>query len=137
MTQGDDDEPVGRRSYVDLSRRERQIMDVVYRRGRVAVAEVLEEIPDPPSYSAVRAMMGKLEEKGQLGHERDGARYVYFPLRPLEETSETVLRRMMRTFFDGSPSKAVAAVLDVSDELTERELDELATLIEDARRRGE
>jgi BlaI family penicillinase repressor len=128
---------MGRRTYVDLSRRERQIMDVAYRRGRVAVSDVVEEMPDAPSYSAVRAMMGKLEEKGQLGHERDGARYVYFPLNPLEETSETVLRRMMRTFFDGSPSQAVAAVLDVSEELTDEELDELATLIEDARRRGE
>ncbi len=129
---------MGRRSYVDLSRRERQIMDAVFRRGRVSVSDVVEDIPDPPSYSAVRAMMGKLEEKGQLGHERDGARYVYFPLRPLEETTETVLRRMLRTFFDGSTSKAVAAVLDLAEgDLSDEELDELATLIEDARARGE
>ena len=128
---------MARRSYVDLSRRERQIMDAIYRRGRASVSEVLDDIPDPPSYSAVRAMMGKLEEKGELAHERDGARYVYFPVRPLEETTETVLRRMMRTFFDGSPSKAVAAVLDLSDgKLSEAELDELAELIEDARARG-
>lgn len=128
---------MSRRSYVDLSRRERQIMDSIYRRGRAAVSDVLDDIPDPPSYSAVRAMMGKLEEKGQLGHERDGARYVYFPARPLEEATETVLRRMLRTFFDGSPSKAVAAVLDVSEgALSTAELDELAELIEDARARG-
>ena len=128
---------MARRSYVDLSRRERQIMDAIYRRGRASVSEVLDDIPDPPSYSAVRAMMGKLEEKGELGHERNGARYVYFPVRPLEETTETVLRRMMRTFFDGSPSKAVAAVLDLSDgKLSKAELDELAELIEDARARG-
>lgn len=101
------------------------------------MAEVLGDIPDPPSYSAVRAMMGKLEEKGQLGHERDGARYVYFPLQDAEETSETVLRRLLRTFFDGSASKAVAAVLEASDrELSQAELDELAELIEDARARG-
>ena len=126
-----------RRSYVDLSRRERQIMDAIYRRGRASVADVLDDIPEPPSYSAVRAMMAKLEEKGELGHERDGARYVYFPIRPLEETTETVLRRMMRTFFDGSPSRAVAAVLDLSDgTLSEAELDELAEMIEDARARG-
>ena len=128
---------MARRSYVDLSRRERQIMDAIYRRGRASVSEVLDDIPDPPSYSAVRAMMGKLEEKGELGHERNGARYVYFPVRPLEETTETVLRRMMRTFFDGSPSRAVAAVLDLSDgKLSKAELDELAELIEDARARG-
>lgn len=128
---------MARRSYVDLSRRERQIMDSIYRKGRASVSEVLEDIPEPPSYSAVRAMMAKLEEKGELGHERDGARYVYFPLRPVGETTETVLRRMMRTFFDGSPSKAVAAVLDLSDgALSESELDELAEMIEDARARG-
>lgn len=128
---------MARRSYVDLSRRERQIMDSIYRRGRASVSEVLDDIPDPPSYSAVRAMMGKLEEKGELAHERDGARYVYLPVRPLEETTETVLRRMMRTFFNGSPSKAVAAVLDLSDgTLSDEELDELAEMIEDARVRG-
>jgi BlaI family transcriptional regulator, penicillinase repressor len=128
---------MGRRSYEDLSRRERQIMDAIYRRGRAAVSEVLDDIPDPPSYSAVRAMMGKLEDKGQLGHESDGARYVYFPLRPPEEATETVLRRMLRTFFDGSPTRAVAAVLDLSEgELTAQELDELAGMIEDARARG-
>jgi predicted transcriptional regulator len=128
---------MARRSYVDLSRRERQIMDVVYRRGRASVSEVLDGIPDPPSYSAVRAMMGKLEDKGELTHERDGARYVYLPVRPLEEATETVLLRVMRTFFDGSPSKAVAAVLDLSDgKLSNEDLDELAGLIEDARARG-
>lgn len=129
---------MGRRSYVDLSRRERQIMDVIYRRSRATVADVLEEMPDPPSYSAVRAMMGKLEDKAQLGHETDGARYVYFALRPPEEATETMLRRMLGTFFDGSASKAVAALLDVSEsELTKQELEELAGLIEDARKRGE
>lgn len=128
---------MAKRAYVDLSRRERQIMDAVYRRGRASVSEVLKDIPDPPSYSAVRAMMGKLEEKGELKHEQDGARYVYFPVRPLEEATETVLRRMLRTFFEGSPSRAVAAVLDLSDgRLSDEELDELAELIEEARARG-
>lgn len=126
-----------RRSYVDLSRRERQIMDVVYRTGKATVAEVLAAIPDPPGYSAVRAMMGKLEDKGQLRHEAEGARYAYFPLRPAEEATETMLRRMLGTFFDGSTTKAVAALLDVSErELTDRELEELAELIDDARGRG-
>ena len=123
--------------YLDLSRRERQIMDAVYRRGRASVSEVRADIPDPPSYSAVRAMMGKLEEKGHLGHEQDGPRYVYFPLHPREEARETALRRVLRTFFDGSPSRAVAAMLELEgEELEETELAALAGLIEDARRRG-
>jgi predicted transcriptional regulator len=123
--------------YLDLGRRERQIMDVIYRLGRASVTDVIERIPDPPSYSGVRAMMAKLEEKGHLAHKQDGPRYVYFPVHAREEATRSALRRMLRTFFDGSPSKAVAAVLDVSGRsLTEDELDELAELIEDARRRG-
>ena len=123
--------------HVALSRRERQIMDALYRRGRASVSEVIEELPDPPGYSAVRAMLGKLEDKGHLAHEQDGPRYVYFPTRPREEATQTALRRMMRTFFDGSPSRAVAAVLDLSEEeLSQEELAELAERIEDARRRG-
>jgi len=126
-----------RNPYQELSRRERQIMDIIYRRGRATVADVLEEIPDPPSYSAVRAMMGKLEEKGHLDHEQEGPRYVYHPTRPREEVSESVLRRMVRTFFGDSAPRAVAALLDVSSgELSEEELDELADLIEEARRKG-
>jgi predicted transcriptional regulator len=128
---------MGRSPYLDLGRRERQIMDAVYRLGRAGVSEVRGEIPDPPSYSAVRAMMGKLEDKGHLRHVQDGARYVYLATQPRGEARETALRRLVRTFFDGSPSKAVAAVLDLSDgALTEAELDELAQLIEEARRRG-
>lgn len=123
--------------YTDLSRRERQIMDAVYRRGRAAVSDVLGDMPDPPGYSAVRAMMGKLEEKGHLRHEQDGPRYVYFPSRPREEARATALRRVLRTFFDGSPTKAVAAMLDLSvEDLNERDLDELQRLIDDAKTRG-
>ena len=123
--------------YLDLGRRERQIMDAIYRLGRASVSDVIEQIKDPPSYSTVRAMMGKLEEKGHLTHEQDGPRYVYFPVHAREEATRSALRRMLRTFFDGSPTKAVAAVLDVSGrELTREELNELAELIEDARRRG-
>ncbi|HKJ01855.1 MAG TPA: BlaI/MecI/CopY family transcriptional regulator [Longimicrobiales bacterium] len=128
---------MARSPYLDLSRRERQIMDAIYRLGVAAVSDVLAEIPDPPTYSSVRAMMGKLEEKGHLTHEQDGARYVYSATQPRGEARATALRRVMRTFFDGSPSKAVAAVLDVSDgELSDEELDELTVLIENARRRG-
>jgi predicted transcriptional regulator len=123
--------------YTDLSRRERQIMDAVYRRGRAAVSDVLGDMPDPPGYSAVRAMMGKLEEKGHLLHEQEGPRYVYFPSRPREEARATALRRVLRTFFDGSPTKAVAAMLDLSvEDLNEGDLDELQRLIDDAKTRG-
>jgi predicted transcriptional regulator len=123
--------------YLDLGRRERQIMDVVYRLGRASVADVMAGIDDPPSYSTVRAMMGKLEKKGHLTHEQEGTRFVYVATEPPEEATETALRRMLGTFFDGSPSKAVAALLDVSEaNLTRKELDELAKLIAEARRRG-
>jgi len=121
---------------MNLSRRERQIMDSVYARGQATVAEVLEDLPDPPGYSAVRAMLGKLERKQYLRHEEHGPRYVYVPTLPREEVQETALERVMRTFFDGSPSKAVAAILDLSAvELTDQEIDEMAKLVEQARRR--
>ena len=123
--------------YLDLSRRERQIMDVVYRLGTAAVSDVQAGMPDPPSYSAVRAMLGKLETKGFLTHEQDGPRYVYKPTLPREEARETALQRMVRTFFDGSAAKAAAAMLDLdTTDLTDAELDELAARIEEARKRG-
>ncbi len=112
-------------------------MDVIYRRGRAAVAEVRAELPDPPSYSAVRAMLGKLEAKGYLSHEQDGPRYVYLPTTPRDEAREGALSRMVRTFFEGSVVQATAAMLDLeSSELSDEELDELSSLIEEARRRG-
>jgi predicted transcriptional regulator len=123
--------------HMHLSRRERQIMDVIYARGSATVAEVLEDLPDPPGYSAVRAMLAKLERKAHLRHEQHGPRYVYVPTRAREEVRDSALERMVRTFFDGSPTKAVAAILDSSAlELTDAEVDELAALIEQARRRG-
>lgn len=124
-------------AHTDLSRRERQIMDIIYRRGRASVAEVLKELPDPPSYSAVRAMLRVLEEKGHLEHEQEGARYVYRPTVPRTEAQESAMRRLLRTFFDGSAEKAVAAFLDMSaTELSPEELNRLAELIEQARREG-
>jgi predicted transcriptional regulator len=123
--------------YLDLSRRERQIMDVVYRLGRAGVSEVQEGMPDAPGYSAVRAMLGKLEAKGYLSHWQEGARYVYEPMLAREEAGESALARMVRTFFDGSAARAAAAMLEMSSaELTEQELDELAARIEEARNRG-
>lgn len=121
----------------ELSRRERQIMDVVYGRGEATAAQVQEGIPDAPGYSAVRAMLRVLEEKGHLDHRQDGPRYVYFPTTPRDEARESALRRVLRTFFDGSAEKAVAALLELSaDDLTAGELERLERMIEKARREG-
>ncbi|HLM67351.1 MAG TPA: BlaI/MecI/CopY family transcriptional regulator, partial [Longimicrobium sp.] len=86
-----------------MSRRERQIMDIVYRRGRATAAEVLDDLPDPPTYSAVRAALRLLEEKGTLAHEMDGKRYVYVPTTPRKQARTTALHHLVRTFFNGSP----------------------------------
>lgn len=121
-----------------LTRRERQIMDIVYSRGQVTVSEVLADMPDAPTYSAVRAMLRKLEDKGHLRHDANGARYVYEATLPREEARGSALERLMRTFFDGSTSKTVAALLDLKgEELSATDLDELARMIEDARQRGQ
>jgi predicted transcriptional regulator len=112
-------------------------MDVVYERGRATAAEVRQGLPDPPSYSTVRALLRVLEEKGHLEHEQDGPRYVYLPTTPRERASESALRRIVRTFFDDSTEKAVAALLDLgARDLTAGELDRLSDLIEEARRQG-
>jgi predicted transcriptional regulator len=121
----------------DLSRRERQIMDVVYRLGKATVTDVLERIPDPPSYSAVRALMRILEEKGHLSHEQDGPRYLYLPTVPRESARRNALSHMVRTFFGGSTEAAVAALLDSgNNSLSEPELDRISDLIEQARSQG-
>ena len=126
-----------RNPLANLARRERQIMDVIYTRGQATVAEVLEDLPDPPSYSAVRAMLGKLEGKGYLKHEEHGPRYVYVPTVPLHKASATALEKTVRTFFDGSPTKAVAALLDLDAlEISDADIDRMAQLIEQAKKRG-
>lgn len=128
---------MAREPHVHLTRRERQIMDIVYARGRVTVSEVQRELPDAPSYSAVRALMRKLEEKGHVRHDASGPRYVYEATLPRERAKRSALDRLIRTFFDGSPSRTVAAVLDLrSTELSDAELEEMAALIERARRTG-
>lgn len=120
-----------------LSRRERQIMDVIYRRGQATAAEVLAEMPDPPSYSAVRALLRVLEEKGHLKHEQQGPRYVFLPTVARERARRSALKRVVHTFFDGSTEAAVAALLDLSHtRLSAAELDRLARRIEDARKEG-
>ena len=126
-----------KKSEVHLSRRERQIMDIVYQHGAVSVADVVEGLPDPPSYSAVRALLRILEEKGHLKHRKEGLRYIYLPRRSRSSAARAALRRTMNTFFDGSTTQAVAALLDVSDtDLSEEDLDELARMIAKARKEG-
>lgn len=120
-----------------LSRRERQIMDVLYRERRATASEVLERLPDPPGYSAVRALLRILENKGHVRHAADGNRYVYEPRLPRERAGRPALAGVLDTFFDGSAEKAVAALLDLSRrELTDADLDRLSALIEQARLEG-
>lgn len=123
--------------YMDLSRRERQIMYIVYDRGSATAHEVRDRLPDDPSDSTVRTLLRVLEEKGELYHEEDGPRYVYKPTRSREKVRQSALSHMLKTFFDGSTEQAVAALLDVSSsDLSEQELDRLTDLIEKARREG-
>ena len=119
--------------HATLSRRERQIMDIIYRRGRATAAEVLDDLPDPPTYSAVRAALRLLEEKGSLRHEQDGPRYVYLPTVPRDKASASALRHLVRTFFNGSAEQVVNALVE-EERLSPAELDRLAALIEQARR---
>ncbi len=122
---------------VGLSRRERQILDILYQRGQASAAEVMEALPDPPSYSAVRALLRILEEKGHLKHREEGAKYVYLPTRPRSRAGRVALQRVLQTFYGGSVEKAVAALLDSSDEkLSAEELERLQTLINQTRKEG-
>ena len=127
--------PMSENQHLHLSRRERQIMDVVYQLGRATAADVLERIPNPPSYSAVRAMMRVLEEKGVLKHEQDGPRYLYRPVVLREKARRSALKQMLRTFFDGSTEQAVAALLDLSrSKLSQEELRRLSQMIQKAKK---
>jgi predicted transcriptional regulator len=120
-----------------LSRREREIMDVIYRSGRATAADVMENLTDPPSYSAVRALLRVLEDKGHLRHEEEGPRYVFVPTVPRERARQSALRQLVHTFFDGSTEQAVAALLDLSStRMSDAELDRLRDLIADARKEG-
>ena len=120
---------------VRLSRRERQIMNIIYQRGSASVADVLAELPDAPSYSTVRALLRILEEKGHLTHEKDGPRYIYRSTQPRHEAGRSALKQMVQTFFDKSVEKTVAAL--VSDaEISDGDLDRLSQLIEQAKKGG-
>ena len=118
-----------------LSRRERQIMDVLHRLGQASAADIETELPDAPSYSAVRAHLRTLEEKGHLRHEVEQLRYVYFPTVNPERARKSAVRHLVDTFFGGSPADAVAALIDPkSAKLKKADLDRLARMIEEARR---
>ena len=120
-----------------LSRREREIMDVLFRRGRASVAEVMADLPDPPSYSAVRALLVKLEQKGHATHAEEGRAYVYAPAVRKDAARRGALAHLLKTFFDNSTEQAVAALLELKGtKLSERELDRVAELVERARREG-
>src|SRR2546422_518592 len=124
-------------SHLHLSRRERQIMDVLYRNGSATAAEVLENIPEPPSYSAVRALLRILEQKGHVKHEEREGKYVFMPTVHRDKAQRSAIRHLVQTFFDGSPQEAVAALLDSSSsKLSDSELDRLQELIDKARKGG-
>jgi predicted transcriptional regulator len=123
--------------HANLSRRERQIMDIIYKRTQATAADVMDNLPDPPSYSAVRAMLRLLEEKGYVKHQMDGLRYVYLPTVSREKARQSALKQMLQTFFDDSTEDAVAALLDISkSKLSKADLDRLSALIEEARKEG-
>jgi BlaI family transcriptional regulator, penicillinase repressor len=120
-----------------LSRRERQIMEVLYQRGSGSAAEVREAMVDAPSYSAVRAMLRVLEEKGHVKHQAEGLKYVYVPVVNRDKAKRSALKNLLDTFFGDSPEQVVAALLDVSAKrLTREELDRMAEMIERAKREG-
>ncbi|HEX7378044.1 MAG TPA: BlaI/MecI/CopY family transcriptional regulator [Pirellulales bacterium] len=122
----------------ELGRRERQIMDALYQLGEGSVAEVLPRLPDPPSYSAVRTMIRLLERKGYVRHRRSGTKYVYRPTQSHESASRTAMGHLLETFFGGSASDAVAALLDVSSHrLGEADYRRMRELIEQAREQGQ
>ena len=122
---------------VHLSRRERQIMDALHHRGRATAAEIQAALPAPPSYSAVRALLRILEEKGHLKHRREGARYVYVPRASQASARRSALKRVVSTFFQGSVTQAMAALLETADtRLPDSELQQLQQLIDQARKEG-
>jgi len=118
-----------------LSRRERQIMDIIYARGQATAAEVTAALADPPSYSAVRALLRILEQKGHLRHQQDGPRYVFLPTVSRDRARKSALRSLVKTFFDGSSVQAATALIDQSD-LSDEDFRRLADVIDRARKEG-
>jgi predicted transcriptional regulator len=121
----------------ELSRREREMMNIIFRAGKATASEVLEAMPEPPSYSAVRATLRVLEQKGHLRHQHDGTRYVYIPTVNRDKARISALDQLLNTFFEGSAASVVATLLEQSkDHMTPDELDRLSVLIEQARKEG-
>ena len=118
-----------------LTRRERQILDILFNLGRATANEVLERLPDPPTYTTIRGLLRVLEAKGHVRHEDDGGRYVYFPTLTKQRAAKSMLHHVVSTFFDDSPSRAMAALLGTERAVTGEELDRLAELVEQARKR--
>lgn len=128
---------MSRTLHTALSRRERQIMDILFRRGRATAAEVMAELPNDPSYSTVRTQLRVLEQKGHVRHEQEGLRFIYAPIVARQTARKSALRHVIETFFDGSPEKAVAALLGgEATKLSDVELDRIASLISKARKDG-
>ena len=119
-----------------LSRREREMMNIIFRAGKATAGEVMEQMADPPSYSAVRATLRVLEQKGHLRHHHDGTRYVFIPTVPREKARASALDQLLTTFFNGSAADVVATLLERKDKLTSEELQRLSMLIEQAREEG-
>ena len=116
-----------------LTRRERQVMDILFRKGKCTAEDVLEELPDPPSYSAVRALLSTLEQKELISHTKDSRRYVYQAAVPEKRAKRTALKQLMATFFDGSPEKLVASLLDPGDQkLSKDEISRIRKLIDES-----
>ena len=121
-----------------LSRRERQVMDILYRRGQATAAEVMGDLPDPPKYSSVRSILSILVDKGHVVHREEGLRYVYVPAQNTTRASEDALRHVIRTFFNGSTDQTIAAVLRMSDsKLSDRDIERLQERIRKARAKEE
>ncbi len=124
-------------SIAGLSRRERQIMDILYQNGKASAQEVRDAMPDAPSYSAVRAMLRVLEEKGHVKHQEEGMKYVYTPVVTAGKAKRSAVKHVLDTFFQGSTEQIVAALLDVSSSrLTREELDRMGQMIERAKQEG-
>jgi BlaI family transcriptional regulator, penicillinase repressor len=117
-----------------LSRRERQVMNIIYARGHATAAEIHEALPDPPTFSATRAVIRTLEEKGHLTHQEQGLRYIYRPVVPPEKARRSAVSQLVSTFFQGSPTRLMAALLDGSAaKMSDEELDQLERMIHDAK----
>lgn len=128
---------MARNPHLNLSRRERQIMDLLYQHGRLGAAEVRDQLTEQPSYSAVRALLRVLEDKGHVTHVEEDQRYIYMPTVPAESAKKSALRHMLDTFFGGSTEQAMAALLDEkAGELSDEELKRLEKMIEKARAEG-